>query len=525
MNFADVKSLAIPEGDVAVIVLDGKMVWQKNLFDGELIQGYINADTGVLYTSSAYLRCAVSKNFIPVFGGAKITVSNDMNYYCYVHEYDANYTFIQTQKAERSKITATLHPNTRYIKIRSDYTLTQNDLSVKYTVVLKVDIPGLPKYKTELAYLETTGTQWIDTGIILDPETFEYETKLEISKNVGAAQTFSNSFSSWSSKNQMASVGVSTYNTGRITLSFYGGTSANSGTVVGWDYGTIIEMSLHGSELTYNGTTYSVERPKNGGTKPNGTQPIFALRTGTSSISERVTGKCWYYRIWADSNTLVRDFIPVLDWDDVPCMYDKVSGELFYNQGTGEFEYDRFATEYHAVEYIESNGKQYIDSGIVASDSIITEVKCQSFVGNKAIVASGNSSGIRYQIYASSDGTYYVAFADKGSSMGKVPFTEVATIKLDPVAKKATINGTEFDIPYTTSVEAVSLWLFARNQKSNSANYRSTTKMWYCKMWDGDTLVRDFVPCYRKSDGKPGMYDLVTRSFFTNAGTGEFSYE
>lgn len=185
----------------------------------------------------------------------------------------------------------------------------------------------------------------------------------------------------------------------------------------------------------------------------------------------------------------------------------------------------RLPIEYQEVEYIESNGKQYINSEVIASASIITEVKCQSFVGNKAIVASGNSSGIRYQIYASSDGTYYVAFADKGSSMGKVPFTEVATIKLDPVAKKATMNGVEFEIAYTDTVEAVSLWLFARNQKSNSANYRSTTKMWYCKMWDGDTLVRDFVPCYRKSDGEAGMYDLVTKTFFTNAGTGEFSYE
>lgn len=28
---------------------------------------------------------------------------------------------------------------------------------------------------------------------------------------------------------------------------------------------------------------------------------------------------------------------PVLDWSDHLCMYDKVSGELFYNAGTGEF--------------------------------------------------------------------------------------------------------------------------------------------------------------------------------------------
>lgn len=35
----------------------------------------------------------------------------------------------------------------------------------------------------------------------------------------------------------------------------------------------------------------------------------------------------------------VRDFIPVLDENDVACLYDKVSKQFFYNQGTGTFTY------------------------------------------------------------------------------------------------------------------------------------------------------------------------------------------
>jgi len=31
-------------------------------------------------------------------------------------------------------------------------------------------------------------------------------------------------------------------------------------------------------------------------------------------------------------------------------------------------------------------------------------------------------------------------------------------------------------------------------------------------------------PCYRKSDNKPGMYDLTNGVFYTNAGSGEFIY-
>lgn len=35
-------------------------------------------------------------------------------------------------------------------------------------------------------------------------------------------------------------------------------------------------------------------------------------------------------------------------------------------------------------------------------------------------------------------------------------------------------------------------------------------------------VARNFIPCYRKSDMKPGMYDTVTGTFYTNQGSGEF---
>jgi len=48
------------------------------------------------------------------------------------------------------------------------------------------------------------------------------------------------------------------------------------------------------------------------------------------------SAKVWSYKHYRNG-ILIRDFIPVLDKDDVACMYDKVSGEFFYNKGTGQF--------------------------------------------------------------------------------------------------------------------------------------------------------------------------------------------
>lgn len=49
--------------------------------------------------------------------------------------------------------------------------------------------------------------------------------------------------------------------------------------------------------------------------------------------------KISYFKLY-HSDQLVLDLIPVLDQNNAPCMYDKVSDQFFYNQGTGTFEYE-----------------------------------------------------------------------------------------------------------------------------------------------------------------------------------------
>ena len=46
-----------------------------------------------------------------------------------------------------------------------------------------------------------------------------------------------------------------------------------------------------------------------------------------------------YYCKFFENGTLVRNFIPVLDRYGVPCMFDSVTKNRFYNAGTGTFTY------------------------------------------------------------------------------------------------------------------------------------------------------------------------------------------
>lgn len=64
--------------------------------------------------------------------------------------------------------------------------------------------------------------------------------------------------------------------------------------------------------------------------------------------------------------------------------------------------------------------------------------------------------------------------------------------------------------------------LASKDRSLNKVNRHSSAKLYWCKIWDNDVLVRDFVPCYRKSDNEIWLYDLVNNQFYTNSWTGSF---
>ena len=64
----------------------------------------------------------------------------------------------------------------------------------------------------------------------------------------------------------------------------------------------------------------------------------------------------------------------------------------------------------------------------------------------------------------------------------------------------------------------VPMYLFSRMQTYGF----SKTTVYRCKIEREGLLVRDFIPCYRKSDNEIGLYDIVNNQFYTNAGSSSF---
>lgn len=78
-----------------------------------------------------------------------------------------------------------------------------------------------------------------------------------------------------------------------------------------------------------------------------------------------------------------------------------------------------------------------------------------------------------------------------------------------------------------TNASAISstkhILLFGQYSGNNAVSTIVIGKCSYFKVLSNRNLLCDLVPCYRKSDGEIGMYDLVSKTFLTNAGTGTFT--
>lgn len=64
----------------------------------------------------------------------------------------------------------------------------------------------------------------------------------------------------------------------------------------------------------------------------------------------------------------------------------------------------------------------------------------------------------------------------------------------------------------------IGAWQYSATEFRNGQLY-----FYYCKASKNGTAEMELIPCYRKSDGMIGAYDLVRGIFFTNAGTASFT--
>lgn len=352
-------------------------------------------------------------------------------------------------------------------------------------------------------YIESTGTQYIDTGLTMEKtDTTRFEIYAHLVNN-----------NSWG--------GVNAYMQYQANL---GGGQKGLYEVL-YDGGTHKETVLFNGVNKYNKdwSGYAGDNNKvviiGMGNKDN------ALWTGGKPQS----GK-WYYVKFYKNGNLLRDYVPcVRNSDGVAGLYDKVENKFYTNSGTGSFG-SGAATgdaveEYQRVEYIEATGTQYIDSGYKPTSEAlkydleyaITSSTCNfsimgnnddtdkyfgiQFWGNKFYI--GTSRGLLYKSWTQNQKYHKIVEANNGT----------LTVTTDGVGESTS---------YVSSLyKNSSIGLFACKSDTKVVSY-GHARIYYAKIYDNNILVRDFVPVVRSRDGVAGLYDMVGHKFYANAGSGSF---
>ena len=174
-------------------------------------------------------------------------------------------------------------------------------------------------------------------------------------------------------------------------------------------------------------------------------------------------------------------------------------------------------SDYHLLNYIESNGNQFIDTEYIMTTDSEIEIQLEPITYNtsaKMGFLGSYETNIMYQLYASGSGNkmFYSTFGGK---------TYISTMEYSVGAKyNISMNSNSIMIntyKYTYNVETIndatkSLYLFYRNDTGAKAEM----KLYYCKIYKRDTLMRHFVPCLRREDSVVGLYDLVNNKFYAS---------
>ena len=195
----------------------------------------------------------------------------------------------------------------------------------------------------------------------------------------------------------------------------------------------------------------------------------------------------------------------------------------------GKSEHEELPDEYQQVEYIESTGTQYIDTGIninTTTSRYETKIKPSSVSGTIGIFgtrnySSANQSAMNVFIIS---GTFRLDWISGNGNYNVRNISSDTEYTISITRGLATINNVNYTSGDTTSID--SLYPFYVGNFNNVGSVFSTGfsgKIYYSKLYNNNILVFDGVPCYRKSDNEIGMYDLVSNTFFTNAGTGTFN--
>ncbi len=269
---------------------------------------------------------------------------------------------------------------------------------------------------------------------------------------------------------------------------------------------------------------------------------LFAANNGGKPVYE-APARCYSLKMWQDG-ALVRDFKPCVR-DGKGMLWDEVSQTLFRPvpdipatlanvgaiTGTGD------AKPVSYLEYIETDGTQYVDTEVVGRDGTAAEFEMawlassgdESFLGSRV----SNSFNSRFFFWQKHNGYFYygyntVWYPDKNdptqtvanNSPNRIPVTpgQIYHVKASFAAGAQKIEMDDAVVVNRTDANAAvsdrNMYLFALNI-AGTPQYFGKCRFRWLKIWQDGELVRDFRPVLLDS-GLAALWDKVSERVFVS---------
>lgn len=194
---------------------------------------------------------------------------------------------------------------------------------------------------------------------------------------------------------------------------------------------------------------------------------------------------------------------------------------------TGSSMVTRLPSAYQEVEYLEGNGSQYIDLryvpiGSETFDIIFESVSFATYTqlfGTR--IGAVHTSNTNCWLGLDNSGLLYHRFGTVLIPSNIYLTQGTHHITVDMPNTTTNIDGQNYYFQGSSISEIyLSLYLGYLNTNYTLPN-GGTTRYNEFSVKNVQDNVMSLVPCYRISDSKPGMYDLVTGEFFVNQGSGD----
>lgn len=177
---------------------------------------------------------------------------------------------------------------------------------------------------------------------------------------------------------------------------------------------------------------------------------------------------------------------------------------------------------YLQLSYIQGSGTQYIDTGFKPNNNT-------RIVMDVASVAEGTFAFFGTRDTETTNA--YILWQLSSTSIRSDYGANQVQQTVDSTKNRVVIDKHEASCMYgsilienesATFSCANNLLLLTTNTGGTVDERKASAKLYSCKIYDDDLLIRNFVPVKNDSD-QVGLYDLVEEKFYANAGTGAFT--